>query len=143
MPLNKDELIPKAATVCEQCLLFKRANMHPYSTEIHEYAFKAKGIPRCEYITHKSLLYAFTYEPTVFQYIFTDHILTTLGKPLQCPPIYQMGYMKRIQKFAVAGVPISLDSEDVFLSSGKKAVENLLQGESLKAFLKETSQRLC
>lgn len=29
VPLTKDELISKAATVCEQYLPFKRANMYP------------------------------------------------------------------------------------------------------------------
>lgn len=38
----------------------------PWYTKIHEYAFKAEGILHCEYIIHKALLYAFTYELTIF-----------------------------------------------------------------------------
>lgn len=72
VPLIKNELISKTATVSEQCLLFKRANMHPEYTKIHEYAFKAKGSLCCEFIIHKSLCYVYLLMNLQFSNIYSQ-----------------------------------------------------------------------
>lgn len=72
----------------------------PYYTVLYKYAFKAKGILCYECRIHKFLLYAFTYEPTILQYIFTDHILTLWH--------LSDAMYEKIQKLTVSGALISL-----------------------------------
>lgn len=95
--------------------------------KIHEYAFKAKGILCCEYIIHKSLLYAFTYEPTIFQCGF-PHLNNSRQAIIGHSYLSDGIYEKNTEIHCGWYTFISFDSEDFFfflVSNSERTAENL------------------
>lgn len=143
MPINRDELIPKAATVSEQGLLLKgltRIRGAQRHTDMH-LTLKASvlGIPNTPFSALCICLGTRNFPICIHR----SHLyLRQAVRMHSC----QVEYMKTIQKLTVTGALISLPSQDFFsflffLSCSTESIENSLRGESFKILLKVMSSK--